>query len=265
MNLPVGYASPSGSLLSGMIISPPPLYSAIRLVRRPMDRMKTYIEGFDDALGGGIPRGSIVLVAGTPGTMKTALTFSILYENVKAGSKALYISLEESQEDLRAAMTDLGMTGLDDMELYVLDIGRIRLEHKDEELSKNWLDVLQKYIDQRVRVNGFDLVAVDSLAALYSLSHLANPRRELFHFFGFLKSLKSTCFLISEVPSGSNGKLTAFEEEFLADGILYLRQFEKGETDVQLRLRCVKMRRARHERGYYALTWNDGRFQITRA
>ena len=46
-----------------------------------MDRLKTYVEGFDDALGGGIPRGSIVLVAGTPGTMKTALTFSILYEN----------------------------------------------------------------------------------------------------------------------------------------------------------------------------------------
>src|SRR6266508_1287846 len=250
MNLPVGCAK---HLMPHVIISAAPLYSESRLVRGPsMDRLKTYVEGFDDALGGGIPRGSIVLVAGTPGTMKT-------------GSKALYISLEESQEDLRAAMTDLGMTGLDDIELYVLDIGRIRLEHKDEELSKNWLDVLQKYIDQRVRVNGFDLVAVDSLAALYSLSHLANPRRELFHFFGFLKSLKSTCFLISEVPSGSNGKLTAFEEEFLADGILYLRQFEKGETDVQLRLRCVKMRRARHEHGYYALTRNDGRFRITRA
>src|SRR2546427_226785 len=162
-----------------------------------MDRLKTYVEGFDEALDGGIPRGSLVLVAGTPGTMKTALTFSILYENVKAGSKALYITLEESQEDLRAAMTDLGMTGLDDMELYILDVGRIRLEHKDEEPTKNWLDVLQKYIDQRVRVNTFDLIALDSLAALYSLSHLNNPRRELFHFFGFLKSLHATCFLIS--------------------------------------------------------------------
>ncbi|HKW43333.1 MAG TPA: ATPase domain-containing protein [Thermoplasmata archaeon] len=230
-----------------------------------MDRLKTYVEGFDEALGGGIPRGSIVLVAGTPGTMKTALTFSILYENVKAGSKALYISLEESQGDLRAAMTDLGMTGLDDMELYILDIGRIRLEHKSEEPSKNWLDVLQKYIDQRVRVNGFDLIAIDSLAALYSLSHLENPRRELFHFFGFLKSISATCFLISEVPSGSNGRLALFDEEFLADGILYLRHFEKGETDLQLRLRCVKMRRAHHEHGYYALTRSNGRFEITRA
>jgi KaiC/GvpD/RAD55 family RecA-like ATPase len=230
-----------------------------------MDRLKTHVEGFDEALGGGIPRGSLVLVAGTPGTMKTALTFSILYENVKAGSKALYISLEESQEDLRAAMTDLGMTGLEDMELYVLDIGKIRLEHKDEELSKNWFDVLRKYIDQRVRMNGFDLVAIDSLEALYSVGHLDNPRRELFHFFGFLKSLQATCFLISEVPSGGNDRLSSFDEEFLADGILVLRHFEKGETDVQLRLRCVKMRRTRHEHGYYALIRNDGRFQLTRA
>jgi len=252
--------------LSVMIISAAPLYSATRLVRgHSMDRLQTHVEGFDEALGGGIPRGSIVLVAGTPGTMKTALTFSILYENVKAGSKALYVSLEESQEDLRAAMAELGMTGLDAMELYVLDIGKIRLEHKDEELSKNWLDVLRKYIDQRVRVNHFDLVAIDSLAALYSLSHLDHPRRDLFHFFGFLKSLGATCFLISEVPTGNNGKLSSFDEEFLADGILVLRHFEKGETDVQLRLRCVKMRRTRHEHGYYALIRNNGRFQLTRA
>ena len=230
-----------------------------------MDRVKTYVEGFDDVLGGGIPRGSIVLVAGTPGTMKTAMTFSILYENVKAGSKALYISLEESQEDLRDAMGSMGLTGLDDLELYILDIGKIRLEHREEELSKNWLEILEKYIDQRVRMNGFDLVAIDSLAALYSLSSLANPRRDLFHFFGFLKGLDATTFLISEVPSGNDGRIGRYYEEFLADGILYLRQFEKGETDVQLRLRCVKMRRTKHERGYYVLIRDGVKFQLAPA
>src|SRR2546426_12322903 len=71
---------PSGRLLPSLIISPPPLYSSIRLVRRPpMDRMNTYVEGFDEALGGGIPRGSLVLVGGTPGTMKPALTLRSLY------------------------------------------------------------------------------------------------------------------------------------------------------------------------------------------
>jgi len=230
-----------------------------------MDRVKTYVGGFDEVLEGGIPRGSVVLIAGTPGTMKTAMTFSMLYENVKAGAKALYISLEESQDDLRAAMVQLGLTDLDDLELYILDIGKIRLEHKDEELSKNWLEILQKYIDQRVRMNGFDLVALDSLEALYSLSRLDHPRRDLFHFFGFLKSLQATTFLISEVSSGNNGRIGRFDEEFLADGILYLRQFEKGETDVQLRIRCVKMRRTRHEQGYFALLCDRGRFQIARA
>ncbi len=229
-----------------------------------MDRVKTFVAGFDEALGGGIPRGSVVLVAGTPGTMKTALTFSILYENAKAGSRALYISLEESQEDLRASMAELGMTGLEEVELYILDIARIRLEHKEEELTKNWLDVLQKYIEQRVRVNNFDLIAVDSLEALYSLSHLENPRRELFHFFGFLRGLNATSFLITEVPSGAQGGYGRYDEEFLADGIIHLKQAPIGDTDVQLRIRCVKMRRSKHEHGDFALVRGSDAFQITR-
>ena len=227
-------------------------------------RLPTFIEGFDDVLGGGIPRGSVVLVCGTPGTMKTSLAFSILYNNVKAkGSKALYISLEEGHEDLKGAMNDLGLAGIEDMEMYILDVSKIRLEHKEEETAKNWLEILQTYIDQRVRVNKFDLVAIDSLSALYSLSRMDNARRELFHFFGFLKSLPATTFLVSETPHGSEG-FGAYDEDFLADGILLLKHFEAGISDVQLRIRCVKMRRARHDKGYYRLLHNEKGFQITR-
>jgi len=229
-----------------------------------MDRLPTFIEGFDEALGGGIPRGSVVLVCGTPGTMKTSLTFWMLYQNVKNhASKGLYISLEEGHDDLKNAMQELAMSGIDDMELYILDVSKIRLEHKEEETAKNWLDILQTYIEQRVKVNKFDLVAIDSLAALYSLSHMENPRRELFHFFGFLKSLPATTFLVSEISHGSD-RYGMYDEDFLADGILFLKHFEAGISDVQLRLRCVKMRRARHEKGYYRLLHNEKGFQITR-
>jgi len=229
-----------------------------------MDRLPTYIEGFDDVLGGGVPKGSVVLVCGTPGTMKTSLTFSILYHNVKNhGSKALYISLEEGHDDLKGAMTDLGLAGIEDMEMYILDVSKIRLEHKEEETAKNWLDILQTYIDQRVKVNKFDLVAIDSLAGLYSLSQMANPRRELFHFFGFLKSLPATTFLVSEVSQGTD-RFGMHDEDFLADGILLLKHFEAGLSDVQLRIRCVKMRRAKHEKGYYRLLHGEKGFQVTR-
>ena len=59
-----------------------------------MERISTFIEGFDEVLGGGIPKGSVVLISGSPGTMKTTLAFSMLYHNVKANnSKGIYISL----------------------------------------------------------------------------------------------------------------------------------------------------------------------------
>ena len=229
-----------------------------------MDRLPTFIEGFDEVLGGGIPRGSVVLICGTPGTMKSSITFSILYNNVKHhGSKALYISLEEGHEDVKGQMQDLGLGGIEDLELYILDVSKIRLEHKEEETAKNWLDIIQTYIEQRVKVNKFDLVAIDSLAALYSLSHMENPRRELFHFFGFLKSLSATTFLVSEIPHGAE-RYGLYDEDFLADGILFVKHFEAGISDVQLRIRCVKMRRAKHEKGYYRLMHNEKGFQITR-
>ncbi len=228
-----------------------------------VERVPTFVEGFDDALGGGIPRGSVVLICGTPGTMKTSLVFSILYNNVrKNGSKALFVTLEQSYEDLRDAMAELGMRGLDDMDLYILDVGRIRREHKEEEGQKDWMQVLMEYIDKRVKVQDFDLLAIDPLSGLYSLSEMRNPRRDLFHFFSFLKELGPTSFLVSEIPYGSP-RLVAHEEDFLADGIFLLRQYEIGETDVQLRIRCIKLRKAKHEQGYFALIRADERFMVT--
>jgi circadian clock protein KaiC len=228
-----------------------------------MELVQTYVEGFDEVLGGGIPKGSVVLVCGSPGTMKTSLAFSIAYNNVKNnGSKALYISLEESIDDLKVDMENMGLSGVDKMELHILDIGKIRLEHKEEEMTKNWLDVMMKYIQHRVSVNKFDIVVIDSLAALYALTKFTNPRRDLFHFFGFLKGLDATVLLVSEIPSGQS-KMALYDEDFLADGIIYLKQYEMGETDVQLRIRCIKLRRRKHKHGYFALLFENNKFTVT--
>jgi KaiC/GvpD/RAD55 family RecA-like ATPase len=228
------------------------------------ERIKTYIEGFDEALEGGIPKGHIVLVCGTAGTMKTSLTFSLMYNNVKKnGLKGLFITLEEGQEHVRKAMQELGMKDIDDLDLYILDIARIRLDHKDEELSKNWIDILTRYIQERVKLNKFDIVALDSLAALYSLSELKIPRRDLFHFFNILRQLGITAFLINEVPFGSS-ILVPYDEDFLADGILHLKHHEVGDSDFQLRIRCIKMRRTKHFTGYFALLRTEDKFMTTR-
>jgi KaiC/GvpD/RAD55 family RecA-like ATPase len=228
-----------------------------------LDRIKTFITGFDDVMDGGIPEGHVVLVCGTPGTMKTTLAFSMIYHNAKEGGmKGLYISLEEGYGNLRGAMEDLGMGDLDDLDVFLVDVGKIRMEHRDEEYGKNWLEILSKYIEQRVKNNGFDIIVIDSLAALYALASLKHPRVELFQFMRFLKELNANIFLISEVPHGSDS-LVYHDEDYLADGIIHLKLHEVGETDMQLRIRCLKMRRTRHTHGWQRLIYRDNRFVAT--
>ncbi len=228
-----------------------------------VEKVKTYIEGFDEHLDGGIPKGSLVLICGTPGTMKTTLAYSILHSNASNGSKGLFITLEETQEGISTAMEELGMNSLDNSALYILDVGAIRRAHRSEELAKDWFDILSKYIEQRVQEDKFDIVAIDSLAGLYSLFSMDNPRRDLYHFFGFLKGLGTTTLLVSEIPYGKN-QLVPFDEDFLADGIFLLKQYEVGETDVQLRIRCVKLRKSKHYQGYLTLIRGEDRFMVTR-
>ena len=58
-------------------------------------------------------------------------------------------------------------------------------------------------------------------------------------------------------------RLAQWGEDFLADGILQLRQVEVGETEVQLRLRCVKMRWMNHDHNALALNHDGERFFVT--
>lgn len=228
-----------------------------------MKKLKTYIDGFDEILDGGIPEASLVLMCGTPGTMKTSVAYSIMYENAKReGSKGLYISLEETYAGLKGAMLDLGMTDIDQLPVYMIDVGKIRKAHPEEEMNKGWLDILTTYIEKRVKEDEFDIVVIDSLAALYSLVELKNPRAELFHFMRFLKELNTNVFLISEIAYGSTS-LVAHDEDFLADGIIHLKMHEVGDSDIQLRINCVKMRRAKHQRGWFRLLHNGKKFTVT--
>src|SRR3989304_2389333 len=77
----------------------------------PMERnrIKTHIPGLDEALQGGIPEGFVVLLSGAPGTMKSSLAFSILYQNaLKEGRKGAYFTLEQGKDLLLEHMAALG-------------------------------------------------------------------------------------------------------------------------------------------------------------
>ena len=225
--------------------------------------LQTYVDGLDRALGGGIPKGSTVLVAGTPGTLKTSLILWMMHENARAnGVKSLYVSLEQDMESLKAGAARMGMKELQESSVYILDMGQLRHGLQRAEASKDWFMILFEIIKEAVNSSGYQVLALDSLEALYTLSEIKTPRREMFHFLASLKELGLTTFLIAETPFGST-RLAQWGEDFMADGILNLRQVEVGEVEVQLRLRCVKMRGMNHDHSAFALNHDGQKFFVT--
>src|SRR5213079_357958 len=151
--------------------------------------LQTYVDGLDRVLGGGIPKGSTVLVAGTPGTMKTSLILWMMHENARAhGTKSLYVSLEQDMDSLHESS------------VYILDMGQLRRGLHRSEGTKDWFTIIIEIVKEAVNSSGYQVLAIDSLEALYALSDLKTHRREMFHFLGSLKELGLTTFLIAETP-----------------------------------------------------------------
>ena len=82
---------------------------AVRILPRPLRdvgaaplvRMSTGIGELDRVLGGGLVPGSLVLLGGSPGIGKSTLTNMVLGHLQQAGHRTLYVSGEESAEQVR--------------------------------------------------------------------------------------------------------------------------------------------------------------------
>ncbi|HEV8595164.1 MAG TPA: ATPase domain-containing protein [Thermoplasmata archaeon] len=231
--------------------------SGARQETLPAGRVRTFVQGFDEALEGGIPTGHVVILAGPSGSMKTSIGLSTVYHNRQEGTKGVYVSLEEGRNSLLRTMERLGMKPENDD--FIVDIARLRTEHEAVEGARDWLQILKDYLARRVEKDGIRIVVIDPLNSLYSLAELRNPRTDLFHFFTFLRALGVTALLIAEAEGPE-----AFpnHEEFVADGAIVLSYVTDAEGHVDLRIRCLKMRHTNHSRDYFRLEFEGGRFRV---
>src|SRR5512138_1503231 len=62
----------------------------------------TGIEGLDDILDGGFTPHRLYLLEGVPGSGKTTLALQYLLEGARRGEPVLYVTLSETEEELRS-------------------------------------------------------------------------------------------------------------------------------------------------------------------
>ncbi len=227
-------------------------------------RIPTEVKGLDPKMEGGVPEGFIVLVAGNSGSMKTSLSFSILYNAYKKHKiKGMYISLEQGKESIITHIGHLGMPLKGMSNPVIIDLAKVRKDTgkagKEEDID--WLGSILKVIKKYKDAFGCEILAFDSLAALYAVNEFDTPRKDLFYFFEGLRDIGLTTFLISEIPKGKDVYGIYGVEDFLSDGILHLKA-EEMESGTNIYLKVVKMRQTDHKRGFMPLIFDNGRFEV---
>ena len=75
---------------------------------QPSTKAKLGVLGLDDILVGGLARGHLYLLEGSPGTGKTTIALQFLLQGAELGEVGLYVTLSETEEELRLTATSHG-------------------------------------------------------------------------------------------------------------------------------------------------------------
>ncbi len=211
---------------------------------------RTGIDGLDDILNGGLTPDRMYLVEGTPGTGKTTLGLGFLLAGASVGEAGLYITLAETEVELRAVAQTHGWS-LDPLTLFEMvpadglgeDHEQTLLHPSEVELGETIRDVMAKVDELRPK-----RVVIDSLSELRLLAQSPiRYRRQILalkHFF----STRACTVLFLDDKSGSGSDLQLHS---IAHGVVSLEQTLSGFGAQRRRLHVVKMRGVRYRGGYH--------------
>ena len=219
--------------------------------------LKNTINGLDKILIDDIPRGSVILVTGAEGTLKSGLVFSMMANYLSANDEhGLYATLEQNLESHLSNMKSLGIK--ENPNLHIFDYRDMRQEWMDSELDL--IKTTEEVIDSfKEKYDNLTLFALDSLNALYSISDPGDMRKKIYNFFTHLRDEELTSFLIMEsAQSRMSGQFTQLHqvEHFLADGTIELGMIE-GKGGVKRYIQILKMRATKHAMEKHQLTIGD--------
>lgn len=121
----------------------------------------------DQQMGGGIPRGSLILVEGKHGTRKSVFCQHLVHSPLDSGKSVAFYSSETGSPSLISQMSSLGLDVLDYFLLDRLRVFPLELPVGDPSPASP-LDKLLRHMS--VLPTEFDLIIVDSLTGILPLT-----------------------------------------------------------------------------------------------
>lgn len=214
-------------------------------------RIPTGINGLDKLVEGGFPRGSLIVLAGSPGSGKTIASAQYLYHGAtQLGESGVYISFGERKEVF-----------FENMKRFGLDFRELEKKRKFTFLDLMTTttaavsDTLQIALDT-VRHMKAQRLVLDSFTALASAFSNKIEARIILHLLEkLMRDIGCTTLLLVEIPMGKVGLGLGFEE-FVSDGIILFETVEV-RSGIQKRSIIRKMRGTNHNQNYCKIVISD--------
>lgn len=177
-------------------------------------RTRTGVPGLDELMDGGIPRGNLVVLAGDPGSGKSCLCLSYLYQGVtKYDEPGIYISLEESVDEI-----------IRDGKQFGWDFKKLIKEKKVliETVELYDFDKLKNLIEDSIQVIEAKRLVIDPgvIFRLYFDREL-DARKRIMSLGKMLKMIDCTTIITNEINLDKTRSLFGLEE-YVADGVILL-------------------------------------------
>jgi circadian clock protein KaiC len=207
--------------------------------------MESGIAGLDPLLQGGFNHNSVCLVTGETGTGKTIFCLQFLWQGLQKGENCLYISLEESPDDIKEDALQFGWN----FEKFEKK-GLFKILYHDPAQVSN----LGSVIMDEIKRMGVSRLVIDSTSVIgLTIENKSQIRKMLYNIIGTIKRSGCSAILTSEIPEGTK-RLTRFGvEEFVVDGVIVLNYLEYAAGGLDRSLIIRKMRRTKHGKDVYPL------------